>query len=212
MNEPGPNRWFFDAWSRVYDWPLVQWATYRPVHDAVIGGLETFKGRRVLDVGCGTGQLTVRLRQAHERTKVVGCDFSAGMLQQAAARSRVVPWVCGNACELPFRDGAFAAVVCTEAFHWFPDQNAALAEFFRILSPGGRLMIAFVNTRLQLTSDVTRAASRLFGEPLYWPTMAQMRKQVERAGFRILEQRRVVRLPGLLFPPVLTTATRPRGH
>jgi ubiquinone/menaquinone biosynthesis C-methylase UbiE len=210
MNQRGPNRWFFDAWSHVYDWPIVQRATYRPLHDAVIGALEPFKGRRVLDVGCGTGQLTARLHDSHKRATIVGCDFSAGMLQQAHARDRTITWICGNACELPFRDGVFAALVCTEAFHWFPDQNAALAEFFRILSPGGRLMIAFVNTRLRFTSEITRVASGWLGEPLYWPTIDQMRQQVENAGFRVIGQKRVLRIPGLLFPPVLTTALKPQ--
>lgn len=210
MSERGPNRWFFDTWSRVYDWPPVQWATYRPVHNAVRTALGPLAGRRLLDVGCGTGQLTVRLRASDKDATVVGCDFSAGMLRQAAARSRAVPWVCGDACELPFRDRTFAAVVCTEAFHWFPDQNAALAEFFRILSPGGVVMIALVNPRLALTSELIQAASRLVGEPFYWPTAAQMRQDVEHAGFRVVEQRRLLRFPTVVFPAVLTRAIKPR--
>jgi ubiquinone/menaquinone biosynthesis C-methylase UbiE len=170
MNEQGPSRGFFDAWSHVYDWPLVQWMTYRPVHDAVLAELGPLAGGRVLDIGCGTGQLTVRLRAAHDGATVIGCDFSAGMLERAAARDRAVPRVRGDACGLPFADQRFAAVVCTEAFHWFPDQDAALSEFFRILAPGGTLVVALVNPRLWLTSEVTRATSRLVGEPLYWPT------------------------------------------
>jgi ubiquinone/menaquinone biosynthesis C-methylase UbiE len=213
MKQYGANRWFFDAWSRFYDWPVVQWATYRPVHNAVLSALEPLAGRRVLDIGCGTGQLAERVHQSHPRATVVGCDFSAGMLRQAAARSRGVGWVCGNACGLPFQDRAFAAVVCTEAFHWFPDQDAALAEFFRILKPGGVLMLALVNTRLTLTSEIIQATSQLIGEPFYWPTVSRMRQRVEQAGFRVVSQQPLLRLPGLLFPPVLTRAIKPRrGH
>jgi len=206
----GPNRWFFDAWSHVYDWPVVQWATYRPVHDAVLAALEPFHGRRILDIGCGTGQLSARLHQAYGHKTIVGCDFSSGMLDQAAGRSRAVRWVRGDACRLPFRDHAFGAIVSTEAFHWFPDQPAALAEFFRVLSPGGLLLIALVNTRLALTSDLTQAASRLLGEPFYWPTAEQMRRRVEHCGFHVVRQQRVTRFPGVLFPPVLTQAIKPR--
>lgn len=212
MAERGAQRWFFDAWARVYDFPVVQWATYWPVHDAVLRALQAPSVRRVLDIGCGTGQLATRLAQTLPRVRVVGCDFSVGMLQRAAARSdgkHAARWVRGDAGRLPFRDGAFDAAVSTEAFHWFPDQDAALRELFRVLAPGGRLLLALVNTPAPLLSDVMYAGSRLVGEPFYWPTIRQMRRRVEGAGFRVERQQRIFRLPGFLLPPVLTRAVRP---
>jgi ubiquinone/menaquinone biosynthesis C-methylase UbiE len=120
-------------------------------------------------------------------------------------------WVQGDAGALPFRDGAFDAVVSSEAFHWFPDQPAALADVFRVLVPGGRLLLALVNTPAAPLSAAFHLGSRLLGEPFYWPTIGQMRQLVESAGFRIERQRRVFRLPGFLLPPVLTCAVRPRN-
>jgi ubiquinone/menaquinone biosynthesis C-methylase UbiE len=209
MPNNGPNRWFFDAWSRIYDFPLVQLATYRPVHSAVLQALRGRPCRRVLDLGCGTGQLAARLQLELHDAHVVGCDFSAGMLRQARVRTRTVRWIQGDAGRLPFRAGVFDAIVSTEAFHWFPDQDAALAECFRVLAPDGRLLLALVNTPAALVSEVIHAGSRLVGEPFYWPTVQQMRTQVEAAGFRVEQQRRVFRLPGFLLPPVLTCAVRP---
>jgi ubiquinone/menaquinone biosynthesis C-methylase UbiE len=212
MADRGAQRWFFDAWARVYDFPVVQWATYRPVHEAVLHALRGSAVRRVLDLGCGTGQLTVRIAQTLPGMRVVGCDYSAGMLRKAAERShrsKSIAWVQGDAGRLPFRDGAFDAVVSTEAFHWFPDQVAALRELFRVLVPGGRLMLALVNTPAQLVSEVMYAGSRLVGEPFYWPTVEQMRRRVESAGFHVEGQRRIFRLPGFLLPPILTRAVRP---
>lgn len=103
----------------------------------------------------------------------------------------------------------FNAVTSTEAFHWFPEQDAALAEFLRVLVPGGRLLLGMVNTPVQLVSDVAYVASRVVGEPFYWPTRRQIRRQVEAAGFEVQTQQRVFRLPGFLLPPVLTQAIRP---
>jgi ubiquinone/menaquinone biosynthesis C-methylase UbiE len=211
MPERGPNRWFFDAWSRIYDLPLVQRATYRPVHDAVLRALREFHTRRVLDIGCGTGQLAVRIHAELPAVSIVGCDFSAGMLLRAAARSDAIAWVRGDAARLPCRDGAFDAIVSTEAFHWFPDQDGALREFYRVLKPGGRLLLALVNTPTSLVSEIMHAGSRLVGEPFYWPTTAQMRRRVEGAGFEVESQQRIFRVPGFLLPPVLTRALRPPG-
>src|SRR3954467_11836624 len=112
----GGRRAFFDVWSRVYDLAPVQAAIYHPVHDAVLGELRTHPARRIVDVGCGTGDLTARLHAELSTDLVTGCDFSAGMLEQAASRTRAVRWLQADATRLPFRDSAFEAVVSTEAF------------------------------------------------------------------------------------------------
>ena len=211
MAERGAQRWFFDAWSYIYDLPLVQRATYRPVHNAVLRALQAARRQRVLDIGCGTGQLASRIEQEFPEAHVVGCDFSAGMLRRAASRLGHVHWVRGDAGRLPFQDGAFEAIVSTEAFHWFPDQDAALAACFRVLDPGGQLLLALVNTPTALVSEVMYVGSRLVGEPFYWPTMRELRGRVAAAGFQVQRQRRIFRIPGFLLPLVLTVAVRPQG-
>lgn len=207
----GVRQSFFDLWSRFYDVELVQRAIYRPVHETVLKELRWPPARRILDVGCGTGILTARLRSELDASVVAGCDFSLGMLEQAAERTRSVAWMQGDALRLPLRDASVEAVVCTEAFHWFPDHDAALAEFRRVLVPGGRLLVALVNVRAPATSRVAAASSQVLGTPAYWPTRAEMRDRVEAAGFDVRTQRRVVRIAGLLIPTVLTVAVRPGG-
>ena len=207
----GPTRGFFDAWSYVYDFPLVQRATYRPVHDAVLRALAAEPWARLLDIGCGTGRLAARLARQHPAASVVGCDFSAGMLEHAAERLHEPPrvgLVRGDATRLPFADGAFDAAVSTEAFHWFPDQDAALAELRRVLRPDGRLLLALVSPPLEIVSDVVEAGMRLVGQPLWWTSLGKLRAQVERAGFRVERQRRIFRIPGFLLLPALTVARR----
>jgi ubiquinone/menaquinone biosynthesis C-methylase UbiE len=208
MGAPGPTQRFFDLWSLVYDLPWVQRAVYRPPQDAIVARLRRARCRRVLDVGCGTGLLAARIRREVAGARVVGCDFSRGMLRQARRRDGRGSWVQGDGGRLPFRSAAFDAVVSTEAFHWFPDQRAALREFRRVLRSGGRLMIAVVNPRLALTGRLLHLASRLVGEPFYWPTRSEVRRLARAAGFHVEEQARLFRVPGLLFvPPVLTVAT-----
>jgi ubiquinone/menaquinone biosynthesis C-methylase UbiE len=209
---PGPDRRFFDLWSLFYDLPLVQRLTYRPIHDQVLRLLRATSPHRVLDVGCGTGLLAARIHREQPEVRVVGCDFSGGMLRHAATRTRTIAWTRADAQRLPFRAASFDAIVSTEAFHWFPDQERALAEFHRVLAPKGRLHVALINTSFEGTSEVLRAGSRLVGEPLYWPTRRHMRRMVEAAGFRVEAQRRIYRIPaGLTLPPVLTTAAKEAG-
>lgn len=210
--QTGPTRGFFDAWSRVYDFPLVQLATYRPVHDAVLSALAAEPWSRLLDIGCGTGRLAERVAEARPDARVVGCDFSAGMLEHAAERLGVhagVSLVRGDATRLPFADAAFDAAVSTEAFHWFPDQDAALTELRRVVRPGGRLLLALVSPPFELIADAFEAGMRLVGQPLWWTSPARLRAQVERAGFAVERQRRIFRIPGFLLPPALTVARRP---
>ena len=128
---------------------------------------------------------------------------------RALARSRALAWVQGNAERLPFADGCFDAVVSAEAFHRFPDPELALAGFHRVLAARGRLLIAFVNPSFEALGRASRVVSRWLGEPFRWPTPDVLRRQVETAGFEVLRQRRIFRLPApVLFPPVLTEAVR----
>jgi ubiquinone/menaquinone biosynthesis C-methylase UbiE len=207
----GPSRSLFDVWSTFYDLPLVQRLTYLPVQDAVVSALRPFAPRRVLDVGCGTGLLATRLRAELPAATIAGCDFSHGMLQRARDRDAAVGWIRGDAQRLPLRDASVDAIVSTEAFHWFPDKGRALAEIFRVLVPGGRLLVAIVNTPNAAVRTIFQVASHVAGQPFDWPTRAEMRALCEGAGFRVEGQRRVFRIPaGLSLPPVLTIAVRPR--
>jgi ubiquinone/menaquinone biosynthesis C-methylase UbiE len=185
---------------------IAQRVAYRPVHNAVLQALSP-AANRVLDVGCGTGELAQRIRDEHPGTAAIGCDFSAGMLARARAKTQAARWVQGDACRLPFRDGAFDVVISTEAFHWFPDQDAALREACRVLAPGGRLLLALIAPPPPVVNRMIRVGSRLVGEPFYWPTRSELSAMLERAGFRVEDWHRLFRLPGILLP-ALTTAVR----
>lgn len=207
-----PRRRFFDLWSLVYDAPLLQRAAYRPVHDAVLRALVRRSPEAILDLACGTGQLASRLSDRFPHSRVVGCDFSAGMLQRAARRGANVGWVRGDATCLPFADESFDTVTCTEAFHWFPDQEAALAEIHRVLAPGGWALIALVHPRSTWLSEIASLGSRLLGQPFYWPTSAVFRRALSAAGFDTLSQRSARRVFAALLPAVLSVAQKPRSN
>jgi ubiquinone/menaquinone biosynthesis C-methylase UbiE len=192
----------FDRIARIYDTPILQRVAYRPNHDAVVSELRRSGARRVLDVGCGTGILTTRIWRDLRPEVVYGCDPSPGMLEQAHERSHDVRWLQGTAERVPLDDRALDAVVTTEAFQFF-DQPAALDEFFRLLEPGGTVLIAMLTPPMPALSVLTRLA------PARWPTRGQLKGMIEEAGFEVRRQRPVRPLLGPLSPGFATVAVRP---
>jgi ubiquinone/menaquinone biosynthesis C-methylase UbiE len=196
----------FNVVSRVYDADLLQTLVYRPAQDIALRRLRDAGVKCVLDVGCGTGIFTTRMRDELGLDVICGCDLSEGMLAKAHARSDDVGWTRGDATKLPVGDASVDAVVCTEAFHFF-DQPAALAEFFRVLRPGGTLLVAMINPRTNIGSRLLRRQALVLGAGT-WPTRDRMRAMVEEAGFVVSDQHRVRRLASTALPTVLTEAIR----
>lgn len=178
----------FDRVAHLYDTGWLQRALYLAVQDRALAELRALEPRSVVDVGCGTGIFAERLARELVPSAVAGCDLSAGMLSQAAARTRAVGWVRGDSARLPVRPGAVDAVVCTQAFHFF-DQPAAWAEFRRVLRPGGHAMVGMINPK---TAEGSRRFARLGARtsttPVSFPTAPELRRLATDAGFEVTAQ------------------------
>lgn len=106
--------------------------------------------QRLLDVGGGTGRVTVSLVEHVGQACVI--DASSGMLVQARAKG-----LCayrGVAEQLPFGDGAFDRILVVDAFHHFRDWSWAAAELMRVLRPGGRMVIEEPDIRSRIVKLV----------------------------------------------------------
>lgn len=124
-----------------------------------------------LDVCCGTGS---QFRENGGTSgPVFGLDKSCGMIRYAAARAPGLPYVCGDAARLPFKDEAFRAVTVSFGLH---DKSADLrhtmmAEVRRVLTPGGRLVAVDFenpwNAKSKAGALVVRAVERLAGGEHY---------------------------------------------
>jgi ubiquinone/menaquinone biosynthesis C-methylase UbiE len=143
-------RTHFDRWSETYEQDsAAKWL--REVQDKALAPLALNVTDVLLDVGCGTG---AAIRDAAGIVRrAVGFDLSPGMIAQANERARAnridnAEFHVGDVSgPLPFADGTFTALVCTTAFHHFPQPADTIAEMARVLAPGGRLVIADSNRR-----------------------------------------------------------------
>jgi demethylmenaquinone methyltransferase/2-methoxy-6-polyprenyl-1,4-benzoquinol methylase len=92
----------------------------------------------LLDAGGGTGRVAFALRELAEQTLVA--DASAGMLRQAALKDGLVK-VCSTSEALPFPDDTFERVIMVDALHHVYSQAQTAGELWRVLQPGGVLVI-----------------------------------------------------------------------
>ena len=113
----------------------------RKLVDAALSAVEADgEVGKVLDVCCGTGDITERIATAHPDCMVVGLDFSSEMLKVARQRTEGlenVMLVEGNAMELPFEDDYFDSAVISFGLRNTPDYVQVLSEMARVVKPGG---------------------------------------------------------------------------
>ena len=133
-------RWF-DRRARGYESGMTsRWRD--PVQRASLEALDLGSDDRLLDVGCGTGAAS--RAAASLAASVVGIDLSPKMIRQARELAEGldnVTFEIADAERLPFDDGAFTALLCSNAFHHYPDPRRAVDEMTRVLGPGGRIVL-----------------------------------------------------------------------
>ncbi len=183
----------------------AQWQRYAPRYDRDMGLCERlqFGGGRewvcsravgeTLEVAVGTGR---NLPFYPDGITLTGIDFSPAMLDHARARAaelgRDVTLLEADAQSLPFPDASFDTVVCTLGLCGFPDERAAIAEMYRVLRPGGTLLlldhIVSHHAPVRLCQTVLEKLTlRMLGDHLTRRPLPL----VQQAGFLVRQQERL---------------------
>jgi SAM-dependent methyltransferase len=154
---------------------LIDWLSPRP-------------GERILDLGCGTGQLSSEIAAAG--SSVVGVDLSAEMIGEAR---RKFPYLRCEVCDaraLPFVQ-EFDAVFSNAALHWIPQAGQVVEGISRALKPGGRFVAEF-GGRGNVQNVVAALAQGLIeldvpdgSNPWYYPSIAEYSSLLEKHGLEV---------------------------
>lgn len=154
----------------------------------VLSVLSPAPGERVLDIGCGTGQLTARI--AERGAEVAGIDRSAGMIAEARANFPGIRFEQGDAASFAFPE-RFDAVFSNAVLHWVRDADAVAACVADVLKPGGRFVAEFggrgnVAELVSAAKSAGAALGRRVEHPWYFPGVAEYAGVLESAGLEVL--------------------------
>jgi ubiquinone/menaquinone biosynthesis C-methylase UbiE len=185
-----------------YDALAADYARHRRLHPGVLRRLIEGGGvghdSRVLDVGCGTGNYLLALREP-TGCAATGLDPSVEMLTAARRRAEGIPggagpvWLDGRAERLPFAPAAFDLVFSVDVIHHVADRSAFFRQAARVLAPGGRLCTATdsaddIARRRPLSSHFPETVPVELGR---YPAIETLRAELIDAGLSDLVEERV---------------------
>ena len=153
---------------------------------SLLESLKPQAGERILDVGCGTGQLTAEI--ARSGTVVIGLDKSAEMLAEARKNYPDLEFVLSDAANFHLPE-TFDAVFSNAALHWVKDAEGAVRSISQALRSGGRFIAEFGGHGN--IASVQAALRAVFGpsaderSPWYYPSIGEYAPILERHGFEV---------------------------
>lgn len=152
------NLWRLYAW--VYDSVMAMFLPYRKLTHLVVDELKLPPGARILDAGCGTGNLVAHLAKTRPDVEATGVDFSKAMLHRARKKTKYLQKVSLLEADLneqlPFNDGEFDRITSVNVLYAVPRPAFLLQEMHRVLRPEGEIIV--------VTPIFATKMSPIFGE------------------------------------------------
>jgi demethylmenaquinone methyltransferase/2-methoxy-6-polyprenyl-1,4-benzoquinol methylase len=139
----------FNSVAQKYDLmnDVMSLGVHRIWKTALIDWLSPRNGQKLLDVAGGTGDIAFRFLKRAPKSKVTVLDMTEKMLVEGKSRAEAhefnenIDWICADAMRLPFKDHSFDAYTISFGIRNVTDIKVALTEAFRVLKPGGRLLV-----------------------------------------------------------------------
>jgi len=177
---------FFDGIAAKWD----SWFDLDELNQRLLTGLRDFEiqpGESVMDLGCGTGNLTrALLALLSDKGRVVAVDLSPEMLHIAKTKitdSRAA-FLLAQVCDLPLENAVVDRVLCYSAWPHFPDPVKALSELHHILKPNGMLHIWHLDGREKI-NQIHHDAGEAVSHDILLPA-EELGELMEKHGFKIV--------------------------
>lgn len=180
----GPKIW--DYYADRYEKLWVQRFVLNPSRQLI---LKTMRGlpssRRILDVGCGIGELCHSMSRQDPLAKIIGIDPSMNMIKRAEEKyaGQNIQYICGHPARLPI-DHQFDLVVSTNAFPYMPDKRGTLSDIKKLLKPNGRLLLLFAN-RNSLYDAFWLMFVKMTTSKAHYPSVSSTHDLLKESGFEI---------------------------
>ena len=205
----------FEKWALSYDRSWLNELVFFPSIRRCLTEILTWQAARdsqtfrMLDVGCGTGSLLSVAAGIEGAERLIGLDYAEEMVHRAHEKFAGSPHAArllamhGDAEHLPLANACVDVVTCCNSFHHYPHQPAAIAEFHRVLRPGGMLILidGFRDNVIGwviFDVGVALAEGRVHHAP--W---SKVRGMIEAARFQALRQEKM----NVLAPLLVSVAT-----
>lgn len=158
--------------------------------EGLISLLNPLEGERILDVGCGTGDLAQQIASYH--TQVVGIDAAPTMIEQAKVKYPHLNFEVADVTALSYNN-AFDAIFSNAALHWVKPQTLAIQSMYNALKKGGRLVVEMgghgniqsITTALKQAMNALNFAYDEEAFPWFFPTVAEYTKLLDAQGFSV---------------------------
>ena len=131
---------YFDKEAKEYD-SSSDGKFVKCMYSEIVSRVMELQGRKILDLGCGNGNV-IRMLQKNREAEYSGVDISEAMIREAQKRvGKGVELKAADAAALPYSNDIFDIIICNASFHHYTDPDAALEEIKRVLKPGGTLVL-----------------------------------------------------------------------
>jgi ubiquinone/menaquinone biosynthesis C-methylase UbiE len=232
VGSPRATRFFFDRVAPIYRWLTNNPMWVGSLHEMARHFPPSRAQLTLLDVGCGHGNSSRKFLELRPDVRVIGIDFAASMLTMAQRMTQAAPpdvqqrarWSQADVTRLPFPNSSVDAITGHSVYYMLGDREGFLRECWRVLRPGGRLILLdpaarsfpadVLNTphalRVKIAVMAWHAVSRMHQRY----TLEQMAERLSAGGFARVLAEKAVEGYGILsrgekpFPQGLTTTAR----
>lgn len=136
----------WNFWADKYDRLWVQKYSLKPTRNYILDKVSEIKDKdKILDLGCGPGQLINELLRTYNNIKITGIDFSEKMLLVSKSRNPEATHINLDVNDLYKLKDSFNLIICTHSLPYYKEPEKVMKELSRLLKNDGRILIGFAS-------------------------------------------------------------------